>query len=135
MSPDDELCLCFHVTQRKVLNYIRIEKPQRPAQLAGPIGDAADGLADVEKHPLTELDEAFRRRRHAHLAADAQKQRFAQLVLEQQYLAADRRLGDVKLLAARRERSGLGDGLENLELAKVHGSVYCSRSRCEHARY
>jgi bacterioferritin-associated ferredoxin len=34
MSPDDELCLCFHVTQRKVLNYIRIEKPQRPAQLA-----------------------------------------------------------------------------------------------------
>lgn len=34
MQPDDELCLCFHVTQRKVANYIRIEKPRRAAQLA-----------------------------------------------------------------------------------------------------
>jgi NAD(P)H-nitrite reductase large subunit len=34
MQPDDELCLCFHVTQRKVANYIRIEKPRRVAQLA-----------------------------------------------------------------------------------------------------
>ena len=34
MEPDDELCLCFHVTQRKVANYIRIEKPRRVAQLA-----------------------------------------------------------------------------------------------------
>lgn len=34
MQPDDKLCLCFHVTQRKVANYIRIEKPRRAAQLA-----------------------------------------------------------------------------------------------------
>ena len=34
MSPDDELCLCFHVTKRKVVNFIRIEKPKRPAQLS-----------------------------------------------------------------------------------------------------
>jgi NAD(P)H-nitrite reductase large subunit len=34
MSPDDELCLCFHVTQRKVVNYLRIEKPKRVGQLA-----------------------------------------------------------------------------------------------------
>lgn len=34
MQPDDELCLCFHVTQRKVVNYIRIEKPRRVGQLA-----------------------------------------------------------------------------------------------------
>ncbi len=34
MQPDDELCLCFHVTQRKVANYIRIEKPRRVAQLS-----------------------------------------------------------------------------------------------------
>jgi NAD(P)H-nitrite reductase large subunit len=34
MDPDDELCLCFHVTQRKVLNYLRIERPQRVGQLA-----------------------------------------------------------------------------------------------------
>ncbi len=31
---DDELCLCFHVTKRKVVNYIRVEKPRRPGQLS-----------------------------------------------------------------------------------------------------
>jgi bacterioferritin-associated ferredoxin len=35
---DDELCLCFHVTKRKVINYIRVEKPQRPGQLADCFG-------------------------------------------------------------------------------------------------
>lgn len=34
MKPDDELCLCFHITRRKVENFIRIEKPRRPAQLS-----------------------------------------------------------------------------------------------------
>ena len=31
---DDELCLCFHVTKRKVVNFIRIQKPKRPGQLS-----------------------------------------------------------------------------------------------------
>lgn len=34
MQLDDELCLCFHVTKRKVLNYLRIERPQTPSQLS-----------------------------------------------------------------------------------------------------
>lgn len=34
MKPDDELCLCFHVTRRKVENYLRVERPRAPAQLA-----------------------------------------------------------------------------------------------------
>ena len=34
LAPDDELCLCFHVTKRKVVNYLRIEKPRRVGQLA-----------------------------------------------------------------------------------------------------
>ena len=34
MQPDDELCLCFHVTQRKIANYIRLHDIQRPSQLA-----------------------------------------------------------------------------------------------------
>ncbi len=34
MEMDDELCLCFHITRRKVVNFIRIEKPQRVAQLS-----------------------------------------------------------------------------------------------------
>ena len=34
MELDDELCLCFHVTKRKVVNYLRIERPRSVAQLA-----------------------------------------------------------------------------------------------------
>lgn len=31
MQPDDELCLCFHVPWRKVINYIRIHKVRVPS--------------------------------------------------------------------------------------------------------
>jgi bacterioferritin-associated ferredoxin len=31
---DDELCLCFHVTKRKVINFLRIERPARSGQLS-----------------------------------------------------------------------------------------------------
>jgi NAD(P)H-nitrite reductase large subunit len=34
MDQDEELCLCFHVTRRKVENFIRLEKPRRLGQLA-----------------------------------------------------------------------------------------------------
>jgi bacterioferritin-associated ferredoxin len=34
MTNDDELCLCFHVTRRKVLNFLRVEQPQRASQLS-----------------------------------------------------------------------------------------------------
>ncbi|HEX3600396.1 MAG TPA: (2Fe-2S)-binding protein [Lacipirellulaceae bacterium] len=34
MELDDELCLCFHVSKRKVLNFLRVERPQRESQLA-----------------------------------------------------------------------------------------------------
>ena len=34
MQPDDEVCLCFHVTRRKVENWIRVEQPVRSAQLS-----------------------------------------------------------------------------------------------------
>ena len=34
MTDDDELCLCFHVTKRKVVNFLRVEKPRRVGQLA-----------------------------------------------------------------------------------------------------
>ena len=34
MELDDELCLCFHVTRRKVINHLRVERPQRVGQLA-----------------------------------------------------------------------------------------------------
>ena len=28
MNPDDHVCLCFHVSQRKVVNYCKREKPK-----------------------------------------------------------------------------------------------------------
>jgi len=34
MQPDDELCLCFHVTKRKVLSFLRIERPRRASQMS-----------------------------------------------------------------------------------------------------
>ncbi|MFG0255202.1 MAG: bacterioferritin-associated ferredoxin [Rhodopirellula sp. JB053] len=34
MKDDDELCLCFHVTRRKVLQYIRVHRPKRASQLS-----------------------------------------------------------------------------------------------------
>lgn len=34
MNLDDELCLCFHVTRRKVVNYLRIERPRSVSQLS-----------------------------------------------------------------------------------------------------
>lgn len=34
MELDDELCLCFHVTKRKVLSFLRVERPRRAGQLS-----------------------------------------------------------------------------------------------------
>lgn len=34
MRPDDELCLCFHVTRRKVENFLRVHRPRRASQLS-----------------------------------------------------------------------------------------------------
>ena len=34
MELDDELCLCFHISKRKVLNYLRVHQPRVASQLA-----------------------------------------------------------------------------------------------------
>jgi NAD(P)H-nitrite reductase large subunit len=34
MDLDDELCLCFHVSKRKVINFLRVERSQRESQLS-----------------------------------------------------------------------------------------------------
>lgn len=34
MDDDDELCLCFHVSKRKVVNFIRVQQPRVPSQLS-----------------------------------------------------------------------------------------------------
>src|SRR5437773_9661992 len=34
MQLDDEICYCFHVSKRKILNFIRIHKPRRASQVS-----------------------------------------------------------------------------------------------------
>ncbi len=34
MKLDDELCLCFHVTRRKLIQYVRIHRPAVASQLS-----------------------------------------------------------------------------------------------------
>ena len=34
MELDDDLCLCFHVAKRKVISYLRTERPRRASQLS-----------------------------------------------------------------------------------------------------
>ena len=34
MDDGDKICLCFHVTKRKVIQYIRVEKPKVASQLS-----------------------------------------------------------------------------------------------------
>lgn len=34
MKPNDQLCYCFHVSQRKIINFIRIHRPRVPSQLS-----------------------------------------------------------------------------------------------------
>jgi len=34
MELDDTLCYCFHVTKRKIINFIRVHRPQRASQVS-----------------------------------------------------------------------------------------------------
>ncbi len=34
MKLDEELCLCFHVRKRKIVNFLRLEKPHHLSQLS-----------------------------------------------------------------------------------------------------
>lgn len=34
MNLDDKVCYCFHVTRRKLVNWVRLHEPQVPSQLS-----------------------------------------------------------------------------------------------------
>ena len=34
MDLDDKVCYCFHVSQRKLVSFVRIHKPKAPSQLS-----------------------------------------------------------------------------------------------------
>lgn len=76
MDLDDEVCLCFHVTKRKVVNFIRVEKPRRPGQLAECFG-AGTGCGWCRTY-LTRLFERARRGAEADAAPDPSPTDYAQ---------------------------------------------------------
>ena len=104
------------------------EQADRAAQRFLAVGDAGDGVLQILEHPVTELEQRLARRRNPDASADAQEDGLLQLVLEQQDLAADRRLGHVQLVAGGGEGACLGDGANDLELAKVHEYAPCAMS-------
>ncbi|MHB0956378.1 MAG: (2Fe-2S)-binding protein [Pirellulaceae bacterium] len=38
MTLDDDVCICFHVSKRKVVNFLRVQRPRRAGQLADCFG-------------------------------------------------------------------------------------------------
>jgi NAD(P)H-nitrite reductase large subunit len=42
MNLDDKVCLCFHVSRRKLVNWVRLHNPRVPSQLSG-CGGAGTG--------------------------------------------------------------------------------------------
>ena len=80
---------------------------------------AGIGVLEVLEDAVAQLEQRFACGRDADAPADPQEHRLAEFVLEQQNLPADRRLRDVQFLPGSGERAGLGDGPDDLELAKV----------------
>lgn len=60
MQDHDELCLCFHVSKRKVVNFIRVERPSRPGQLSECFG-AGTGCGWCRPYLRLLFDEAVAR--------------------------------------------------------------------------
>ena len=80
---DQKVCLCFHVSRRKLLNFIRIEQPRVPSQLSQ-CGGAGTGCGwcipflkqlhqQAQAGEQTDLDvlspEEYARRRAAYIRA------------------------------------------------------------------
>lgn len=57
MKLDDEVCLCFHVTKRKLVNFLRVEHPRRASQLSECFG-AGTGCGWCRNYLRRMFDEA-----------------------------------------------------------------------------
>ncbi|MCA9035088.1 MAG: (2Fe-2S)-binding protein [Planctomycetaceae bacterium] len=82
MQLDDKLCYCFHVTQRKVVNFIRIHKPQVPSQMSE-CGGAGTGcgwcvpflkhLFEARQAPIELTPEEYAQQRAAYVKESGRK--------------------------------------------------------------
>ena len=81
MNLDDKICYCYGVSMRKLVNYARRTRPQRPSQMTGCLGagtgcgwcipflikiaedvDALDATPLLDGTPLTPEEYAARRK-------------------------------------------------------------------------
>ena len=98
----------------------------RSLQFSVMLDDCRRGLAHVGENAVAELQKSFSGRRQPDLPAEPHEQRFLQFLFEQEDLAADGRLRDVHQPGGSRERAGVGDGLDDFELAQVDGEKYAT---------
>ena len=103
-------------------------QPHGAAQRLLRVADGRDGVPHILEDATTELQQRLARGRDADAAADAVEHRIAQLLFEQQNLAADGRLRYTQPLAGCGERPGVCDGADDLELPQVHAAGYMRSS-------
>src|SRR6188768_682889 len=84
------------------------------------VADGRYRVVQILKDPMTQLQQRLTGRGDADATSDAMEDRFAELILEQQDLAADGGLRNMQLFARRRERTAVGDGANDFELTQVH---------------
>jgi NAD(P)H-nitrite reductase large subunit len=70
VQPDDTICYCFHVSKRKIVNYIRVHKP-RVASEVSQCGGAGTGCGWCIPFLKKYFEEARRDRQAETDAADA----------------------------------------------------------------
>lgn len=56
MQPDEEICLCYHVTRRKLVNFVTYQKPRVASQLSECLG-AGTGCGWCRKTLTRLIDE------------------------------------------------------------------------------
>ena len=86
MKPDDEICYCYHVPLRKLVNYARRERPKRPSQMTQCLG-AGTGCgwcipfllkiaADPDRFDLMLTPEAYAAERKQYIQSGRPKNEF-----------------------------------------------------------
>ena len=91
MGPDDEICLCFHVTRRKIESFIRVNRLRRPGQLSECFG-AGTGCGWCRPFLVRLFQEAVRQGTVP--SEDMTPERYAEL--RERYLESGERPGDAE---------------------------------------
>ena len=102
-------------------------QPHRAPQRFALVADRRHGVVQILKHAVAQLEQRFAGRRDPDAPADPVKHRLAKLLLEQQDLPADGRLGYVKFFARGGERAAVSDRPDDFQLAQVHAASIHSR--------